>query len=250
MPNYHPIFVWDRIQRVIHWVIAFAVLLLIPLGIFILSADYLHIPDESADMVMDIHVIIGFIFGAGVLARIIYLFIGPHNSSWRDTVPHTRAQWSLAGATVKYYLSGFKGKVPLYLSHNPFAGIAYTIFLIFALTQAGSGVSMFLLHGEGHGDHGAAHAKTALAHEQAPIDHVASANTETVEEEGIPDWLEDTHALGAFVIILFMLAHFGALGLHDIVERRGLLSSMAGGNKFFSDEEIDELRAEGKLPRE
>lgn len=213
--SYKPVLVWSVFQRVIHWFIAIAVLLLIPLGLLIFSAEFLDMPDESVHLVMYIHASVGFVFGVFLLTRIIYLFTGPSTASWKDTVPHTASQWRLAAATVRYYLGGFKGKVPLYFGHNPFAGIAYTVFFAVGVLQATGGTIMFFLHGESH--------------------------------ESVPMWLVDVHAVGAFIIILFLLAHLGALALHDIVERRGLASSMISGYKFFSDSEIEEL-PEAKNP--
>ena len=50
---------------------------------------------------------------------------------------------------------------------------------------------------------------------------------------------------GAF-IIFFVLARFAALGAHDAAERRGLVSSMINGRKFFSEDELKELAPEMK----
>lgn len=235
MSVYRPVFVWTRAQRIIHWTIALSVLLLIPLGLFVLFSEFLHIPEKSTDFVMDIHVAIGFVFGAGIAARLIYLFFGSRTSNWRDVVPLNKKQRELGIATVRYYLSGFKGKAPIYFSHNPLAGLADIALFTFGLTQALSGLSMFFLHGEEHGNShgdGAAHAlANGAAHTSA---------------EGFPEWVLWLHLTGAAVIIGFMLAHFAALALHDVVERRGLVSSMISGRKFFDEEEIKELSEEIK----
>ncbi|MBI5491600.1 MAG: cytochrome b/b6 domain-containing protein [Deltaproteobacteria bacterium] len=222
---YRPVAVWSALQRVIHWVMAFAVLLLIPLGLILLFDEQLHLPDEGADAVMKVHASIGFVFASALLARIIYLFAGPPESRLGDIVPHTKAQFTLVKETVGYYLKGFKGRVPLYFAHNPFAGLAYAVFFVFAVTQASSGVAMFLLLGAEHTNGG--------AHDQA-AEQAAQA---------FPDWVLDLHAAGALFIIFFVLAHFAALAVHDLAERRGLASSMVSGDKFFSEEEIREIEA-------
>lgn len=219
---FRPLRVWSRNQRIIHWVVAATVLLLIPLGALIFSADFLALPEAGEDAVVDLHASIGFIFAIGAAARLIYLFTGPRESGWRDVVPHTRAQWALGVATVRYYLSGFKGKAPLYFSHNPLAGIYDTVLFLAMTTQAISGIAMFILHGEAEGS--AALANGAHAHAEAH-----------------PEWLLVVHVIGAVVIIGFVVSHFAALALHDIFEKRGLVSSMISGNKFFDEEEIKEL---------
>lgn len=231
MNGFRPVPVWSRWQRIIHWVNAFAVLLLLPLGAFILLGDFLGVPEEGEGRIITAHAVIGFVFAAGALARIIYLFIGPPSSRWRDVVPHTRAQFDLLIATVKYYLSGFKGKAPLYFSHNPIAGFADTVLFTFFVTQAATGVTMFLLHG------GEEHARGNV--------HGLEAATQAAEP--FPEWVLVLHLVGAIVIALFVIAHFTALGIHDVMERRGLTSSMISGSKFFDEKEVDELRDQVKM---
>ncbi|OGP13537.1 MAG: hypothetical protein A2052_00965 [Deltaproteobacteria bacterium GWA2_54_12] len=219
--------VWPRALRIIHWVNAFSVLALIPLGLFILASEFIEVPDEGLDSIIDVHATIGFVLATGALARIIYLFTGPSTANWKDVLPHTKKQFALGTATVKYYLSGFRGKAPLYLSHNPIAGLFDTVLFIAFATQASSGITMFFMH---KGDE-------AIAHSAAQAMNHAS---------GPPEWLEIIHVAGAAFIILFVLAHFAALGAHDAAERRGLVSSMISGRKFFSEEELEELDPEIK----
>ena len=219
--------VWPRALRIIHWVNAFSVLALIPLGLFILASEFLEMPDEGLDSIIDVHATIGFILATGALARIIYLFTGPSTANWKDVLPHTKKQLALGTATLKYYLSGFRGKAPLYLSHNPIAGLFDAVLFIAFATQAASGITMFFTH-EG---------AEAVSHS---VNHAAN------HAAGAPEWLEIIHLAGAAFIILFVLAHFAALGAHDAAERRGLVSSMISGRKFFSEEEIKELDPEMK----
>ncbi len=60
------------------------------------------------------------------------------------------------------------------------------------------------------------------------------------------DPLINLHDLGAFIIITFILAHLSALALHDVIERRGLISSMISGYKFFREEDLKELHIDIK----
>lgn len=236
MTIFHPIPVWSRNQRIIHWTIAFAVLILIPLGLFIFASDTLDVPEEGVDSIIDLHASIGFVLAAGVIARLIYLFKGPKTSRWQDVLPHKKADWKLAWSTLSFYFSGFKGKAPVYLSHNPLAGIADIVLFVFLTTQALSGATLFYHHE--FGDDGVEAAPAAQTHpEGVPDGAVSHTHAESWSEE-LP---EEVHVAGAVIIILFVLAHFSALGLHDAVEERGLVSSMISGNKFFSEEEIKEL---------
>lgn len=229
MEAFRSVPVWSGFQRIIHWINAFAVLLLIPLGVLLLMGEYLGIPESGREDVLDLHGAIGAVLAAGALFRIIYLFTGPPASHWRDVLPHTRAQFRLGADTLKYYLSGFKGKAPVYFSHNPLAGVFDSILFIAFISQSVSGLTMFMFHEEE-----GAHANHAV--------------TQTHDAEAWPpEWLLNIHDIGAAVIILFVLAHFIALGAHDLVERRGLVSSMISGRKFFNDEELKELEDRVRL---
>lgn len=222
--TFRQVAVWPRSLRIVHWITAFAVLIQIPLGLFILSGGFLDLTERAEQALMYVHAGVGLVFSAAVAARIALLFIGPPAARWGDVVPHTKEQFALLSATVRYYLSGFKGRAPLYLSHNPFAGLFDLVLFIAFLTQAATGLSMFFFHGEEHVHNGAVH-----AHEAASWP---------------PEWFEAVHVAGALVIILFVIAHFAALGAHDVVERRGLVSSMISGKKFYSEDELEELKGQ------
>jgi len=220
--SYRAVPVWAGIVRLTHWINAIGILLLLAIGSVVALHEWLHVPDARVDQLIDIHAAIGFMVAASLLARIAYLLTGEGTGHWRDMVPHTKAQFRLAVDTVRYYLGGFKGECPLYFAHNPFAGIAYTGFFILALLQISTGAVMYLL-----GD--------ASTQAYAHTLHDAGA------DKWPPEWLMDLHGITALLIAAFIGAHLSALALHDIVERRGLASSMISGYKFFTDEELERL---------
>lgn len=224
MSNYHPTHVYHWLHRILHWSIASAVAVLLPLGVLIAVAEDLKLPETGEEIIIGIHVIIGLFFATAVIARVIVLFAGSGTMNWRDVLPHTRKQFRVAKATIKYYLGGFRGTPPLYYGHNPLAGAAYTAFFCFAVSQAISGITMVTIH---------------ILNEGAAVK----------VGEACADAAEIAHGVGALFIIFYIGAHLGALALHDIVERRGLASSMISGYKFFSDEELAELEKDKTKPR-
>jgi len=226
-PSYRAVRVWDGTIRLTHWWNAIATLLLLALGGILYLRDVFKLPDAVKDTLITVHAAVGFALAAGLAIRIIYLFAEPGKASnWRDLLPHTRTQFELALRTLRYYAGGFKGECPLYFAHNPLAGMAYGAFFVFASMQALTGAAMYLL-----GD-GVAPAYAHEGHFQAP------------PQTWPPAWLVLIHDVDALLIALFIIAHLAALALHDLVETRGLASSMISGNKFFSDDEIRELDKE------
>lgn len=225
MTRFRQVAVWPRGLRISHWINAFSVLLLIPLGAFLFFGDRLGLSERAFGSVVSVHASVGMVLTLGVVARVVFLFAGPPAARWNDVLPHTREQFSLLFATLRYYISGFKGKAPLYLTHNPVAGALDTVLFVVFLSQATSGLSMFFFHSAEH-DHSHNHNHAAL---------------EGAAAGWPPEWFEVLHVAGAVFIVVFVLAHFTALAWHDIFERRGLVSSMISGRKFFSEKEIEEL---------
>jgi Ni/Fe-hydrogenase b-type cytochrome subunit len=226
--THRPIAVWDGMVRITHWINAITILLLLPLGTVLFGREWLGISKPHVETLIDIHAAIGFLLAASLTIRIAYLLVGKGIASWRDVLPHTKAQFALGAATIRYYLGGCKGECPLYFAHNPLAGLAYTGFFLLAASQVITGAAMYLLGGDG----------------LIPAAH-AHAGHHAVANAWPPEWLMDIHALGALLIGLFIAAHLSALALHDLVEKRGLASSMISGNKFFTDAEIDQLQQGG-----
>jgi Ni/Fe-hydrogenase 1 B-type cytochrome subunit len=224
MSSYRAIEVWDPLLRACHWLNAALAASLLVMGSLKLALEALGVPEETLDALMDAHAVTGFMFAASLGVRLAYLF-GPSNTAhWRDVVPLGKGQREVLKATLRYYMSGFRGTPPLYLAHNPFAGVAYSGFFLLGSLQVLTGSAMYLL-GEG--------ARPAYAAGGA-AEHVAWP----------PEWMSGIHAVGAGAIALFVTAHLAALALHDLKERRGLVSSMVSGVKFFSVEEVERLGLE------
>ncbi len=220
--SYRAVPVWDGVVRFCHWWNAGFVLVLLAVGSLIYFQKALQLQEGTVDTLTDVHAMAGFALAAGLVVRIAYLFTGEGPGNWRDVLPHTKVQFALARDTLLYYLRGFKGECPLYFAHNPLAGMAYSGFFVLAVWQVTTGSAMYLL-GEG--------VTNAYAH----AGHVHAANTWP------PEWLVELHEVGALLILLFIAAHLSALVLHELLETRGLMSSMVSGNKFFTEDEIAEL---------
>ena len=76
--------VWDRAQRIFHWINALAVLALIGIGIVILNADALRVPDDPGMVTLKtIHVYAGYIFVINLVWRLVWGFIGGPFARWR-----------------------------------------------------------------------------------------------------------------------------------------------------------------------
>ena len=85
----HP--VWDPLLRALHWWMALAMM-----AQFTSGATLLALGNDMSDTLMGkidiIHYVGGYAFAAGLVVRIIWLFVGPPTARWRDLLPLTPAQ--------------------------------------------------------------------------------------------------------------------------------------------------------------
>ncbi len=201
--------VWDPLLRGVHW---WNVLTLC--GQLVTGAFILYLGEELDHMdhegLVGIHLVFGYLFAAGLLVRTLWLFTGPESARLRDLLPVTRAGRRVLWETVRFYLGLLRGTPPLYRAHNPFAGIVYCIFFLVAWFQVVTGAMTLKL-------------AAALREDSA---------------------LLELHEAGFFLIVLFIAAHLAAVFIHELVERRGLVSAMVHGCKIFTDEEIEALEGE------
>ncbi|MBI5559910.1 MAG: cytochrome b/b6 domain-containing protein [Deltaproteobacteria bacterium] len=205
-PCYRPHKVWDPLLRALHWWNAAAVLILITLGTTIMVLGE-ELPHAVEDELITVHAAFGFLFGAGLMVRIIWLFTGPETARWKDLLPVTAKKRKVFWDTVRFYGGFLRGASPLYKAHNPFAGIVYAFFFAVASVQVISGAVTF----------------------------------------NLPDKLRDksvfleVHETVYFLIIIYVATHVFAVVVHELVEGHGLISSMVNGNKAFTDGEWESL---------
>ncbi|MBI5599400.1 MAG: cytochrome b/b6 domain-containing protein [Deltaproteobacteria bacterium] len=208
-PVYRMHRVWDPLLRALHWWNALTVLALVTLGtaIMFLGEDLPHAMEEG---LITLHVLFGYLFAAGLLVRILWLFIGPQSAGWKDLLPITAGRRRTVLDTLKFYAGFLRGTPPLYKAHNPFAGMVYAVFFIIAAVQVGAGVVLV----------------------------------------NLPDDLRDKsvslelHEAGYILIMLYIAAHVFAVVVHELTERHGLISAMVNGDKGFTEEEWERLKDE------
>jgi Ni/Fe-hydrogenase 1 B-type cytochrome subunit len=210
--QYRPYPVWDTVLRLLHWWNAVTFLAQATTGAALLATDPAAAGRGS---LVDIHSILGYAFAAGILARILWLFVGPPAASWRDLLPLSPARRRVFRETVRYYLGGFKGEPPLYFAHSPLAGVAYLTFFTVAALQVAAGAAL--------------------------LDVPAADRADSA--------LRVWHRAGFFLLLAFVAAHLAAVAVHERVERhRGLVRAMFGGGKAFTGDEIARLADDRMLP--
>lgn len=198
--------VWDILLRALHWWNAVTLLVQVTLGAVITSFTK-ETPETFEETFLTLHTVFGYLFAAGLFTRILWLFVGPPSARWQDLLPVTKGQRRVFWETLRFYAGFFKGAPPLYRGHNPFAGVIYAAFFVAAAVQVALGSALL---------------------------------TMTEKERDGSVFLE-IHEFFYFFIILYIFAHVFAIVVHELTERKGLISAMVHGEKSFTEEELEEI---------
>ncbi len=137
MTNLKTYLVWDANIRWFHWINVLCILGLIAVGVVILNGKVLGVSTEGKILLKTVHVLIGYVFAANLLWRLVWAFIGGPHARWRAILPGGRGYLS----ELRAYIADFRaGRPRQYLGHNPLGRIAVTLLLFLLLSQAISGL--------------------------------------------------------------------------------------------------------------
>lgn len=128
-----PVPVWSGRLRLVHWVMALAVLVLSVSGWLL---PYLA---PQASLLRDLHYIAGYALLLTLLARFYLLFFGRAAEHWRDLVPRgpqVRAAWH----TALFYLSLGRAPLPAWYAHNPLWSPVYLFWWLLLWFQVWTGL--------------------------------------------------------------------------------------------------------------
>ena len=209
-----PVYVWDLVVRITHWAIALSILVLTVTGLYLAHPfEAAHGPARESFVTgwaKVVHFYTSIAFGIAVLWRLIWLFLGPRRSSWRNFVPASRRRWRDLGETVKFYAL-LRPTPPRTIGHNPLAGLSYIgVFAVYVLMIA-TGWALYSV---------SSHSYMQTWRVLLPLFHGAQGAR----------WL---HHVGMWVLILFFVAHIFLSMLTARNEKNGTMDSIFSGYKYL-----------------
>jgi cytochrome b len=241
MSNLKAVFAWDRSVRIFHWVNLACMIGLIAVGLAILNASALGVPNDGKILLKSIHVLIGYVFAVNLAFRLLWAFIGGPRARWRAILPGGRGYLG----EVRSYVASVRARNPhQYLGHNPLGRLSVTILLFLLLSQAVSGLVL---------------AGTDLFF--PPLGAwiaawVAAPGTDSVTLVPYAPTMYDTaafdamrafrkpfaavHVYGFYVLLVFGALHILAVVITEIREGGGLVSAMITGRKTLDGPPVDQ----------
>lgn len=223
--NFRRVYVWELPVRIFHWLNVLALIVLIVTGFIIANPPAILSSAEATNLhsfgiVRFLHFTAGYVFFFVLILRVYWAFVGNKFAHWKAFWPFTKNNWNNIVQVLKIDILLMNEKVdshPLNTGHNSIATLSYIIMFVFALIQIVSG---FALYGD-----------------------MASWWLPKMFRWVIPlfggDFLvRSIHHAAMWVFIFFAIVHVYLVFYHDWLEGRGEVSSMFGGYKFVSEEQI------------
>lgn len=188
--------VWDPVLRILHWLMAVSLVVQFVSGTALMLLDGV-LPESSQGRLDLLHYTAGGLFAAALTVRIAWLFMGPAETGWRNFLPLTAAQRQGWMATLRYYLTGMREKLPYKRTHNPFAATVYLVFFALGAAQVVLGIVLALMED--------------MERMQSPL----------------LGW----HVYVFYLLLLFLIAHLSAVILRELRGKEGIVSAMIHGHK-------------------
>lgn len=215
------VYVYEAPVRMWHWLTVFAMLVLIPTGIFI-GTPFAEQPGHDPDKffmgyIRFAHFAAGYLFAIGLLGRLYWAIVGNEHAKQLFTPPIFNPQWwSEVMFEFRWYF--FLENTPKkYIGHNPLAlSLMFMIFVLGSFFMVATG---FAMYSEAYGP---GHWSDAVFGWINPL-LGGSLNTHAL------------HRLGMWYLICFIIVHVYAALREDVMSRQSIISTMINGWRMFKD---------------
>lgn len=236
--------VWDASTRWFHWINALCVLALAIVGLMILNAGGLEVPNSGKATLKTIHTWIGYVFVLNLLWRIVWAFLGNRYAKWRSMLPGGKGY---LGALRSYVAAFIAGHPEQYVGHNPAGrlGIAALFLLIVIQALTGlvlAGTDLFYpplgywiaqwvaAPGVDPG--------TLVPYAPEMYDAVAYADMRAYRKP-----VAGVHLYSFYVLAVVAVLHIAAVIITEVKEGGNIISAMFTGRKIISGHPVDEERS-------
>jgi Ni/Fe-hydrogenase 1 B-type cytochrome subunit len=209
-----PVYVWDVIVRLTHWVVFFAIIILSVTGFYIGSPFIISTGPATQAFVMGwmriVHFYASIFFVVALMVRAAWMFVGPPTARWNNFIPTTRERWQNLWGTFKFY-TFITTKPPPSVGHNAMAGAAYlAVFGLYAI-MIGTGLALYGVD---------AHLTSYMSFFDRLLPIFGGAQSAR--------WL---HHIGMWLILGFAIQHIYSSILMSKVEKDGTIDSIFSGYK-------------------
>jgi len=233
--------VWDAGTRWFHWINVLCVMALMVVGLVILNAGALEVPNTGKVILKTTHVWIGYVFVLNLFWRIIWAFFGNSYARWRSILPGGGGYFQ---ALRRYVMAFIAGRPEQYVGHNPAGRLGIAALLLLLIIQAITGL---ILAGTdlfyppiGHWI-----AQWVAAPDMAPESLLPYTPTmyDAAAYEAMRTFRKPiavVHLYSFYTLLVVAVMHIAAVIVTEIKEDGSNISAMFTGRKIISERPVDE----------
>ncbi len=211
-----PVYVWELPVRLVHW--------LLFLSIVVLSATgyYIGNPFFSGPLVMarvrEVHLYTSIVFTLCVFVRGYWAFAGNRYARWSELIPVSARRLRSLWKSALFYT--FLRREPVdYPGHNGLAGLTYAMIFAVYFVMIATGLALYQVY--------------------APVGSPLRVFAFLIPLFGGLQIARLFHAVGMWIILIFMVLHLYFVVLYSAIEREGIFDSMLSGFKFLPRKTAD-----------
>lgn len=217
-----PVYVFEAPVRIWHWVHALSILVLAVTG-YLIANPLPSIGGEASDYflmgnIRYIHFVAAYVFSIAFAVRVYWAFVGNTYARELFILPVWRGSWWRdLWYEIRFY-AFLTSELHKEVGHNPLAqsamfvfNVVLTVFMI---------VTGFALYGEGLGIDSWAYGLFGWV---VPL---------IGDSEAVHNW----HAVGMWLMLVFVIIHVYMAIRADIMSRQSSISTIFGGWRYFRDD--------------
>ena len=208
---------WSVAMRLNHWIMVFAVVVLIISGFYIANPVSILQGETGNKFFMGnvrfVHCLFGLFLTFIFIWRIYLAFFSRFHADWKDFLAFT--DWRNTFKQLKFYALISKEPAEHKYLYGPMQAISYAVLLVMVFLIVITGL---ILLGAGYHAGFTAMAYAALK----PVENMLGGLA-------IVRWI---HHILVWCFILFIIMHVYMVFWYDVLFKEGIVSSMIGGNLF------------------
>ena len=219
--NYEWMYLWELPLRLMHWLAAIAVVVLVVTGLFIGRPYFMPSGDPSSAYLMGtvrfVHFVAAAVLVMTAIVRTYWLFMGNRFERLAALFPLRRRDLVNLWKTIRFYLLIDVDRAPKYLGHNPLQQLSYTALYGIAALSVITGFAMY---------------------GQSNPDGLIFALFNWVNALfGGEQIVRFTHHVLTWLFLTFIPIHVYLALRADSIERSGTVSSIVSGGRFVARHE-------------
>jgi Ni/Fe-hydrogenase 1 B-type cytochrome subunit len=226
---------WPAALRWFHWINFTCIFGLFAMGLIMLNKSSLGISGNEAKIALKVvHVLIGYVFVANLMIRLVLGFVGPANMRWSKVLPGR----GFGPELKRFKAAETVGRGHAWLGHNPKAKLALSVIYLLMFTQALTGLvrAGTDIYYPPFGSYVASQVAaegvdpaSLIPYDKTGVDE--AANKALGEFKGP---FGTVHVYSSYTLIALILLHIFTVVLVEVRNEGSLISSIFSGRKIFS----------------